>query len=139
MESRPINTGPYDSDFDDPRFDDLHVGATEDETRWALAAHLSAFAIFLLPSFGQIVGPLVIWLLKRGESSFVTEHAKEALNFQITATLAFVVSVALTMLLVGLPMMIVVGVGWLVLTIKAALRAGDGETYRYPFTIRFVG
>lgn len=138
MEPRSINTGPYDADFDDPRFDDPHFGVTEEEKKWALGAHLSAFAAFLLPSFGQIIGPLIVWLVKRDQSAFVEDQAKEALNFQITMTIAFVVSAVLTVVLIGLPMMIAVGVAWLVFTIKAALRASEGEAYRYPFTIRFV-
>lgn len=138
MEPRSIHTGPYDADFDDPRFDDPHYGVTEEETKWALGAHLSAFAAFLLPSFGQIIGPLIVWLVKRDQSAFVEDQAKEALNFQITVTLAAVVFGFLSIVLIGIPLLIALGIAWLVLTVKAALRASEGEAYRYPFTIRFV-
>ena len=133
MEPRTIKTGPYDSDFDG----DL-LTPNKDERTWAMIAHLSAFATFVLPSFGQIVGPLVVWLVKRDGSAFVADQAKEALNFQITATLAFVVAGVLVFLLVGIPLLIVLGLGWLVLTVVAGVRANEGVRYRYPFTVRFV-
>lgn len=138
MEPRTYNTGPYDSDFDDPRFDDAFGGPTDDEQTWGMIAHLSAFLTFVLPSFGQIVGPLLVWLYKRDESAFVAEHAKEALNFQITCTIAAVVFGFLSIVLIGIPLLIALGIGWLVLTIVAATRANNGARYRYPFSVRFV-
>ena len=136
MDTQTINTGPYDSDFDEPVYDGL--GPSKDERTWAMIAHLSAFAAFVLPSFGQIVGPLVVWLVKRDESSFVVDQAKEALNFQITSTIAFAVAGVLVFLLVGIPLLIVFGAGWLVLTVVAGVRANEGVRYRYPFSLRLV-
>ena len=139
MEPRTINTGPYDSDFDDDLdgvFDGLRP--SKDERTWAMIAHVSAFAAFVLPSFGQIIGPLVVWLVKRDESAFVADQAKEALNFQITSTIAFLVAGALTFILVGIPLLIVFGIGWLVLTVVAGVRANEGVRYRYPYVVRFV-
>ncbi|MDT0632121.1 DUF4870 domain-containing protein [Rubrivirga sp. S365] len=134
MEPRTIKTGPYDSDFDG----DGLLSPTKDERMWAMVAHLSAFATFVLPSFGQIVGPLVVWLVKRDSSAFVADQAKEALNFQITITLAFVAAGILAFVLIGIPMLVVLGLAWLVLTVVGGVRANEGVRYRYPLTVRFV-
>ena len=128
MESRTINTGPYDSDFDDPRFDGPDYGGlSKDDRTWAMLAHLSALAGFVIP-FGNVLGPLVIWLVKREGSAFVDDQGREALNFQITVTIAAIVSIIL----------MVVGLAWLILSIVAGVKANEGERYRYPFTLRLI-
>ena len=138
MEPRTINTGPYDSEFDDPRFDDLDLGGTtKDDRTWGMLAHLSALSGFVVP-FGNILGPLVVWLAKRDGSAFVDDQGKEALNFQITVMIAAVVSGILVLVLVGILMLVVVGVAWLVLSIVAGVKANEGQRYRYPLTLRLV-
>jgi uncharacterized Tic20 family protein len=111
-------------------------------------AHLSALAGGLVSSWfgglGVFVGPLVIWLLKREEMPFVDDQAKEALNFNITfaaIALALVVLGVVTFgigFILTLPLLVVAGVAWLVLTIVAAVRANEGKTYRYPFSLRLI-
>lgn len=103
---------------------------------WALGAHLSAFlGAWLALAF---LGPLVVWLVKRDEHPFIAMHAKEALNFNISILIYAFVSFILVFLIIGIPMLIAIGIGWLVLTIVAAVKASNGEAYRYPLTIRFV-
>lgn len=127
-----------DDEFDDPLFDPsrTYVPAALDSTREdrtaAMIAHLSP-----LVGLG-VIGPLVIWLLKRDESPFVADQAKEALNFHITVLLAIAASVLLMLVLVGFVAIFVVGVGATVLAIVAAIRANEGEAYRYPFTLRLI-
>lgn len=104
---------------------------------WAMLAHLSAFSGFVIP-FGNIIGPLVIWLVKRDEMSFVNDQAKEALNFNISMTIYMVVSGVLAFVLIGIPLLIVLGIAWLVLVILAAVKANEGMAYRYPLTLRLV-
>lgn len=104
---------------------------------WAMLAHLSALSGFVIP-FGNIIGPLVIWLVKRDEMSFVDDQAKEALNFNISMTLYMVVAGILILVLVGIPLMIVLGIAWLVLVILASVKANEGTAYRYPLTLRLV-
>ena len=137
MDTRTYSTGPYDADFDDPALGDPFGEPTQDERTMALVAHLSALSGFVVP-FGNIAGPLVVWLVKRDESVFVADQAKEALNFQITMTLAVIVSVVLVFLLIGIPLLIVLGLAALVLPIVGGIRANEGRRYRYPFTIRLV-
>ena len=101
----------------------------------ATLSHLSAFITFVgIPS---LVGPLVVWLLNR-DDPFVEQQAKEALNFNISFLLYGVVAAFSIILLVGLIALPAVLVTWFVLVIVAAVKAGNGESYEYPFTIRFV-
>jgi len=111
---------------------------SKDEQNWAMGCHLAALAGFLVP-FGNIIGPLVIWLIKRNEMPMVDRHGKEALNFQITVSIAFLICVPLMFVLIGIPLMFVVGIGALILTIMAAVKVSGGNfEYKYPFAIRLL-
>lgn len=104
---------------------------------WGMLAHLSIFAGHFIP-FGNIIAPLVIWLVKKDESDFIAYHGKESLNFQISIAIYMLVSVILALLLVGF---ILVGILWvfnLVMVIIAGVKANEGQWYRYPLTIRFI-
>lgn len=120
-----------------------------DSRMWEVLCHLSALLMFLGVPFGNILGPLIVWLLKRSDSSSIDEHGKESLNFQLSLTLYLialtVVTISLLFVLIGfvlLPVLIAaVVIGPLVdviFIIIAAIKASSGEFYRYPFTIRFV-
>jgi uncharacterized protein len=106
-------------------------------TNWGMFAHLSALAGFIIP-FGSIIGPLVIWLTKGKEIEFVGTEAKEALNFQITMLLAFIVAWVLVFVLIGFLLLALLAVADLVLVILAAISASKGQPYRYPFALRLV-
>jgi uncharacterized Tic20 family protein len=111
---------------------------SKEEQNWAMICHLSALAGFLIP-FGNIVGPLIVWLIKRGEMPMVDVHGKEAINFQITVSIAMVICVVLMLVLIGFVLAFVVGLGALVLTVMAAVKVSNGEFgYRYPLTIRLL-
>lgn len=102
-----------------------------------MAGHLSAFVVFVgvpLP----FVGPLVVWLLRRDQDPYAAAHALEALNFNITATLAFVVAAVSIFVLIGIVLLPLAGVVWFVLVIIGGVKAANGEAYRYPLTVRFV-
>ncbi len=100
-------------------------------------AHLATLVGIIIP-FGTLLGPLVVWLIKKDTMPFVDDQGKEALNFNITVFIALVVSGILTLVLIGLLLLVVVGIAWLVLTIMAAMAANKGEAYRYPFTLRLI-
>ncbi|QQQ03866.1 DUF4870 domain-containing protein [Lysobacter enzymogenes] len=102
-----------------------------------MLAHLSTLVGLIVP-FGTILGPLVVWLIKKDTMPFVADQGKEALNFNITVLIAMIIGGILTLVLIGVLVMIAVGLAWLVLTIMAALAANKGEAYRYPFTLRLV-
>lgn len=111
---------------------------TQDERTWGMIAHLSAFAVFLFPFGGNILAPLIIWLTRRDTSAFVEAEAKEALNFNISVSLGWIVCGVLMFALIGLRLGIVLFLGWLVLTIVAAVKASEGVGYRYPVALRLV-
>lgn len=108
-----------------------------EQRQWAFFAHLSALAGLVFP-FGNIIGPLIIWQIKKEQMAFVADQAKEALNFQITVTIALLVSFVLFIVVIGLLLAPIIGIAALVLTIIAAVKANNGEQYRYPFTLRLV-
>jgi len=111
---------------------------SKDEQNWAMGCHLAALSGFIIP-FGNIVGPLIVWLLKRAEMPQVDEHGKESLNFQITVTIAVMLCIPLMFVLIGIPLLFLVGIGALVLTIMAAVKVSNGDySYRYPLTIRLL-
>lgn len=111
---------------------------SKDEQNWAMICHLSALAGFLIP-FGNIVGPLIVWLIKRAEMPLVDRQGKEALNFQITVSIAMVICIPLMFILIGIPLIFLIGIGALVLTIMAAVKVSNGNfDYRYPLTIRLL-
>ena len=124
-------------------------GISAEERQWAMFAHLSALAGGIVTagwagSIGCFIGPLVIWLMKKDTMPFVADQAREALNFNITVAIIFFALFVLTLVTLGigvvltLPIMILVGLAWLVFTIIAAIKANQGDRYRYPLTLRLV-
>lgn len=103
----------------------------DEEKLWAIAAHLGPLVLW-------VIAPLVVWLVFRDRSRFIDQHAKEALNMQISYTIYFVVSTISIILLVGIILLPVVGVAWLVLMIVATVKAANYEEYRYPLILRLV-
>lgn len=103
---------------------------------WATLTHLSAFVMFL--GIPAVIGPLVVWLIKRDEDPFIDYNGKEALNFNISFLIYGIVAVILIILLIGLILLPIVFIVWLVLVIVAAVKTSNGDYYRYPLTIRFL-
>ena len=124
-------------------------GIPAEERQWAMFAHLSALVGGILTSgwagsIGCFIGPLVIWMVKKDTMPFVDDQAKEALNFNITVGIVFLALFVLSVvtlgigLIIAIPVWIIVGIAWLVFTIIAAIKANQGERYRYPLTLRLV-
>ncbi len=101
---------------------------TNDEKTAALLAHMLTFVSTLL-------APLIIYVLKKNESPFVAEHAKESFNFQLTIVL---VCIGLFVTLIGILFIWVVGIYATILVIVASIRANEGRAYKYPFSIKFI-
>ena len=104
----------------------------------AMLCHLAAFAGFIGIPFGHILGPLLVWLLKREESPFVDAHGKESLNFQISMTIYFIISAILMLVVIGFVLLVVLFVFEIIAIIIAATRANNGVEYRYPLSMRFL-
>ncbi len=124
------------------RFGPLGREADPKARLWAMLCHLAGFAWILpiTPAFGSVLGPLIVWLIKKNDHPFVDEQGKEALNFQITMLIYGAVSALLMLLCVGFLLLLAVAIVDVVFTIIAAIRANDGDHYRYPYPliIRFV-
>lgn len=120
--------------------DDSASGGDQESNRevqqWGMFAHLSALVGFVVP-FGNIIGPLIVWQLKK-DMPFVVDQGKEAVNFQITVTIAVAVCFLLMLIFIGVLLLPVVGIAALVLTIIAGVKANSGERYRYPFALRLI-
>ena len=110
--------------------------APEQARQWAMFAHLSALAA-LLVGF-SFIGPLIIYLVKKDENAFVADQAREALNFNLSALIYFIIAFVLIFVLVGIVLLPAVVIAWIVLVIVAAVAANKGQFYRYPLTIRFI-
>jgi uncharacterized Tic20 family protein len=101
-----------------------------DDRLMAILSHVLA----LVPGIG-ILGPLVIYLVKKDESSFVRDNARESLNFQLTIILLYII---LFITLIGVLLWWVVAILNTVLVIVATIRASDNQVYRYPLSFRLI-
>ncbi len=100
--------------------------------------HLSGLSGLFTGGVGTVVGPLVLWLVKKDESEWVDYHGKEALNFGITAMIAQIVAGVLCIVLIGLLLLPVVFIGWIVYVAIASSKANEGVRYKYPYCLRLV-
>lgn len=125
----PATSIPYQS----------NAGGTldSDSKTFGILAHVAAFAGCVIP-FGNIIGPLVIWLIKKDKLPYVDHHGKEALNFNICFTIYLIAAWLTIFILIGFLLLPAVGIAWLVLVILATIKASNGEMYRYPLIFRLV-
>ncbi len=118
---------------------DEAISMTPSDARtWAMVSHMAALVGFLGNGIGFIVGPLIVWLIKRKDHPFIDEQGKEALNFQITMLIAFIIAGLLIFVLIGFILLPILALAEVVFPIIAGIKANKGEHYRYPFTIRFI-
>jgi uncharacterized Tic20 family protein len=100
--------------------------------------HASALLGLFFHFLGHILGPLAVWLLKRGDSPEIDAHGKESLNFQISMLIYDAIALILCVFLIGIPILIALWVANTVLVIIASVKASEGKFYQYPFTIRLI-
>ena len=108
-----------------------YTNVSSDERTMTIWVHILSIFFWIFPG-------LIIYLLKKDESSYVAEHAKEALNFQISLTIFYVISAVLMLLLVGILFFVILYFANIILYIIATVKANDNILYRYPFSIRLV-
>jgi hypothetical protein len=118
------------------------IPSTKDDRLWATLIHLGGViggwsAAIALPG-GNVLLPLILWLIKREGSAFINDQGKEVLNFQITVTIAAIGCAVLAVFCIGVPMLIALGIYALVVGILGAIKANEGVAYRYPVTIRLI-
>lgn len=112
---------------------------SKDDKMWGMFCHLAAFAGYIGIPFGSILGPLILWLIKKEEIAFVDDQGKESLNFQISIAiygLALLPTMCFPPLLIVLALAL--SIAAVVFIIIAAIKANNGEAYRYPCCLRFV-
>src|SRR5436309_9811702 len=105
---------------------------------WNVLCHATALAGFFVPYAFHILGPLIIWLAKRGDSPEIDAHGRESLNFQISMLIYNLIAGVLCLVLVGFFLLVVLHFVNLILVIVASIQASEGKLYRYPFTLRLV-
>ena len=110
----------------------------KDERMWAMFCHLAAFSGYIGVPLGSVVGPLVIWLIKRDTSAFVDDQGKQSLNFHISLVLYAILCIPLVFVLIGFVLLFVLWILDVVCTITGAVKANKGEAYRYPLAIPFI-
>ncbi|OQP44542.1 hypothetical protein A4H97_09220 [Niastella yeongjuensis] len=101
---------------------------TSDERTLAILCHVLTIFFWIFP-------PLIIYLIKKDDSSFVAEHAKESMNFQLTVS---IIAIILFITIIGILLLWVLGIAVLVLVIVATVKASENKLYRYPFALRLI-
>ena len=115
------------------------ASVTASNTRtWIVLCHASALLGLFFHFLGHIFGPLIVWMLKRGESAEIDAHGKESLNFQLSMLIYDAAAVLLCFVLIGIPILIGLWILNIILVIVASIKASEGQLYRYPLTIRFI-
>ena len=111
---------------------DVALPAKGNDKIWSMLSHLSTF-------FGVgLILPLVVYLAMRNESEYVACNAREALNFHISLLIYGLCCVPLIFILIGIPLLVILGLSSLVFAVIAAIKASDGRCYRYPLILRLV-
>ena len=120
--------------------DEVSVGGppSKDACTWAMFCHIAGLGGFIIPGVGSVIGPLIVWQIKKDLGPFVDQNGKEALNFQITMLICGIIAGLLCFLCVGMFLLPAVAIFDLVFLIIAAIKASNGESYRYPLSIRLV-
>jgi hypothetical protein len=115
------------------------ASSTPSEIRtWCVLCHASALLGFFFHFLGHLLGPLIVWLIKRDVSAEIDANGKESLNFQISMLLYDIIAGILCIVLIGIPILIALWILNTVLVIIASVKTSNGEFYRYPLTIRFI-
>ena len=141
----PMNDSPSAIPPPEPPAPPVGGAVTNEERQWALFTHLSGLLVFTGIPFANVLGPLILWQIKKNESAFLDDQGKEALNFQISFSLLMIglvfVGFVTMFFLIGFVILLaalVAFVAGIVLSVLGAIRANNGEYYRYPWTWRLV-
>jgi len=115
------------------------TSSTSSEVRtWSVLCHASALLGLIFHFFGHLLGPLLVWLIKRGDAPEIDANGKESLNFQLSMLIYDIIAGILCLVVIGIPILIALWILNTVLVIIASIRTSEGKFYRYPFTIRFL-
>jgi uncharacterized protein len=112
--------------------------ASSQTRTWNVLCHASALLGLFTHFIGHLLGPLIVWLVKRGDSAEIDAHGKESLNFQLSMLIYDCIAGILCFIVIGIPLLLALWIANTVLVIIASIKASEGKFYRYPFTIRFL-
>jgi uncharacterized Tic20 family protein len=115
-----------------------NISAIANVRTWSAFIHASALLGVLLHFPGHLLGPLILWLIKRDDAPALDAHGKEAVNFQISMLIYNVVAAIFCLVLIGFAFLAILWILNAIFVIIAAIQASDGKFYRYPMTIRFI-
>lgn len=110
---------------------DIIAPANADEKNIAVVTHITGIFFSIFPG-------LIVWLLKKDESPYISDQAREALNFQITLLIAYLVAGVLVFILIGFLLIFLIWLANIIFSIMAAVAASRGENYRYPLSLRLI-
>jgi|SRR5690554_4655395 uncharacterized Tic20 family protein len=110
---------------------DIIAPANSDEKNIAVVTHITGIFFSIFPG-------LIVWLLKKDDSPYISDQAREALNFQITLLIAYLVAGILVFILIGFLLIFLIWLANIVFSILAAIAASKGESYRYPLSLRLI-
>ena len=115
------------------------AGPSRSERQWAMGCHLIALCgiVFPIPA-ANLLGPLILWLIKREDGAFIDDQGKESLNFQISLFLYALVCLFLAVIAIGILLLIPLALFGLVCVIIASIKASEGVAFRYPACIRLI-
>ena len=116
----------------------MDIEENKDARTWGMLCHLSALLAIIGIPLGNVIGPLIVWLLKKNDFPFVDIQGKLSINFQISMTIYAIIAALLIFVLVGLPLLIALAIADIVLIIIASIKASDGISYQYPLSINFL-
>jgi uncharacterized protein len=105
---------------------------------WGMLCHLTALLGMIGIPLGNVLGPLIIWLIKKNTYPFVNEQGRESLNFQLSMTIYAIAAALLIFVKIGMPLLLLVAGINFILVIIASIRAFNGETYTYPLAMRLI-
>jgi uncharacterized Tic20 family protein len=111
---------------------------SSDIRTWCVLCHASALLGIFLHFFGHLLGPLIVWLVKRGDSPEIDAHGKESLNFQLSMLIYDAIAFVLCFVLIGIPILILLWVLNTIFVIIASIQASEGKLYRYPLAISLI-
>ncbi|MBE0377332.1 DUF4870 domain-containing protein [Pseudoalteromonas prydzensis] len=113
------------------------VVVDKEQRTWAMLCHLSALAGFIIP-MGSIIGPLIVWLVKKEEMPLVAEHGLKSINFQITMLIAYIICFILMFAVIGVILLPVVAIFSFIMVVVGAIKANDGKPFSYPFSLNLI-
>lgn len=108
-----------------------------EENNYLMLMHLSQLAGWIVPLLGYVV-PILMWLLNKDNNAKVDQHGKNILNFTISYFIYISVSCIAIIFLIGIPILIVLGIAWVIFIVLATVKASNGEYWKYPYSIEFI-